>query len=225
MGHSKRCRENEKAVDATKSYAVDEAVELLLGTTPAKFDETVELAVRLGIDPKKPDQAVRGTLSLPKGIGKILRVVVFADGEDAEKALAAGADAAGGEDLIERVKGGWLDFDVAIAVPAMMRYVGQLGRVLGPKGLMPSPKSGTVTNEIESAVKEFKAGKLEFRTDKGGNVHAPVGKRSFSAEDLKENIQAFIDHIRHVKPAAARGRYILGITLSTSMGPGIPLAV
>jgi large subunit ribosomal protein L1 len=225
MGHSKRCRENQKAVDPTKTYSVDEAVELLLGATPAKFDETVELALRLGIDPKKPDQAVRGTVSLPKGIGKTLRVVVFAEGEDAEKALAAGADAAGGEDLVERVKGGWLDFDVAIAVPAMMRHVGQLGRILGPKGLMPSPKSGTVTNEIESAVSEFKAGKLEFRTDKGGNVHAPVGKRSFSAEDLKENVQAFIDHMQKVKPAAARGRYILSVTLSTSMGPGIRLAV
>jgi len=225
MSRSKRHSANASTVDRTKQYAIDEALEVLQGLTTTKFDETVEIAVRLGIDPKKPDQAVRGTLSLPKGIGKTLRVIVFAEGEQAEQARAAGADEAGGEELVEKVQGGWLDFDVAIAAPAMMRHVGKLGRVLGPKGLMPSPKGGTVTNEIESAVAEFKAGKIEFRTDKGGNVHAPVGKRSFPVEDLKENIQAFVDHIQHIKPSAARGRYILGVTLSTSMGPGIRLAV
>ncbi|NQT87010.1 50S ribosomal protein L1 [bacterium] len=225
MPHSKRHRENETAIDSAKRYSIDEALEVLLGSTGAKFDESVEIAIRLGVDPKKPDQAVRGTLSLPNGIGKTLRVVVFAEGEQAEQAIAAGADDAGGAELIEKVKGGWFDFDVAIAVPAMMRHVGQLGRVLGPKGLMPSPKSGTVTNDIDAAVAEFKAGKIEFRTDKGGNVHAPVGKRSFPVEDLKENIQAFVDQIHHVKPAAARGRYILSATLSTSMGPGVRLAI
>jgi len=225
MKHSKRYLESAQKVDPAKAYSVDEAVQLLKSFKSTKFDETVEIAFHLGVDPKKPDQAVRGTLSLPKGIGRTLRVVVFAEGEVAAKAKAAGAVEAGGQELIDRVAGGWMDFDVAIATPAMMRQVGRLGRVLGPKGLMPSPKSGTVTDDVEAAVREFSAGKLEYRADAGGNVHAPVGKKSFAPEDLKANIEAFIERIRQTKPASAKGRYILGVSVSTSMGPGIRLAV
>jgi len=225
MKRSRRYQESSKVVDPKASYTVDEALELIRQFGPAKFDETVELVLHLGVDPKKPDQAIRGTISLPKGTGRTMRVVVFAEGEAAEKARAAGAVEVGGQELIDRVMGGWTDFDVAIATPGMMRQVGRLGRVLGPKGLMPSPKSGTVTADVETAVREFQAGKIEYRTDAGGNVHVPVGKRSFAPEDLKANIEAFVERIRQVKPAAAKGRYILGATLSTTMGPGIRLAV
>jgi len=225
MHRSKRYRAGAEKVDATKTYELDEALEVLKGLDGAKFDETVELALHLGIDPKKPEQAVRGTVSLPKGIGRTLRVIVFAEGEQAEAAQAAGAEAVGGQDLIDRVQGGWLDFDVAIAVPAMMRLVGRLGRTLGPKGLMPSPKSGTVTDDVTAAVTEFKAGKIEYRADAGGNVHAPVGKKSFAPDDLRANIEAFIEHIRQARPAAAKGRFILSAAVSTTMSPGIRLAV
>jgi len=225
MKHGKRYREDAKKVEPKKAYGIAEAIELAKSTNGAKFDETVELVLRLGVDPKKPDQALRGTISLPKGIGRSLRVVVFAEGEMAERAKAAGAEAAGGQELIDRVQGGWLDFDVAIAVPAMMRLVGRLGRLLGPKGLMPSPKSGTVTDDVEAAVGEFKAGKIEYRTDSGGNVHAPVGKKSFATEDLQANVEAFIERMRQIKPSGAKGRYILSAHLTTTMGPGIPLAV
>lgn len=225
MKHSKRYEESAKGVDHDKSYTVDEAIALLKGFKGAKFDETVGIAFHLGVDPKKPDQAVRGTISLPKGIGRSVRVIAFAEGEQAAKAKAAGAEEAGGQELIDRVSGGWTDFDVAVATPAMMRQVSRLGRLLGPKGLMPSPKSGTVADDVESAVREFRAGKLEYRADAGGNVHAPVGKRSFSPEDLKANIEAIIERIRQAKPASAKGRYILGVALSTTMGPGVRLAV
>jgi large subunit ribosomal protein L1 len=225
MHSSKRYRAAREKIDPEQTYGLDQAVALLKDLPGAQFDETVEIAMKLGVDPKKSDQAVRGTISLPKGIGKTLRVIVFAEGEQAEQALAAGADAAGGQELIDRVQDGWVDFDVAIAVPAMMRHVGRLGRTLGPKGLMPSPKSGTVTDEVASAVSEFKAGKIEYRLDSGGNIHAPVGRKSFPAEDLKANIEAFIDHIRQARPASARGRFIQGVSLSTTMGPGIRLAV
>jgi len=225
MHRSKRYTEGSGKVDAEKLYGLDEAVELLKGLPAAKFDETVEIAMYLGVDPKKADQAVRGTISLPKGIGKTQRVIVFAEGEPADQAREAGADEVGGQELIEKIQGGWLDFDVAIAVPAMMRNVGRLGRTLGPKGLMPSPKSGTVTNEVVDAVQEFKAGKIEYRADAGGNIHAPVGRKSFSIEDLKANIEAFIEQIRRAKPTSAKGRYILGVSLSTTMSPGIRLAV
>jgi large subunit ribosomal protein L1 len=225
MKRSRRYQESAQTVDHTKAYTVDEAVALVKGFKSTKFDESVEIAFHLGVDPKKPDQAIRGTISLPKGIGRSARVIVFAEGEAAAKAKAAGADEAGGQELIDRVTGGWTDFDVAIAVPAMMRVVGRLGRVLGPKGLMPSPKSGTVTDDVETAVREFKAGKLEYRLDATGNIHAPVGKRSFAPEDLKANIEAFIERIHQAKPASAKGRYILGVSLSTTMGPGIHLAV
>ena len=225
MDRSRRYRKAEEKIDRKKLYELDEAIELLKGLDGSKFDESVEVVLHLGIDPKKPELGVRGTISLPKGIGRTLRVIVFAEGEQAEQATAAGADAVGGQDLIERVQGGWMDFDVAIAVPAMMRNVGRLGRTLGPKGLMPSPKSGTVTDDVAAAVEEFRAGKIEYRADAGGNVHAPVGKKSFAAEDLKANITAFIEQIRQAKPAAAKGRYILGVALSTTMSPGIALAV
>ena len=225
MKRSRRYRQCASKIDPKKLYDLDEAIALLKSLDGAKFDETVELVLHLGIDPKKADQNIRGTISLPKGIGRTQRVVVFAEGAQAEEAKAAGADEVGGQDLIERIQGGWLDFDVAIATPAMMRQVGRLGRILGPKGLMPSPKSGTVTDDVAQAVREFKAGKIEYRADAGGNVHAPVGKKSFPPEDLKANIEAFIERIRQVKPPAAKGRYILGAALSTTMGPGIKLAV
>ena len=225
MKRSKRYQESAKGVEPAKSYTVDEAIGVIKALPITKFDETVEIAFHLGVDPKKPDQAVRGTISLPKGIGRTLRVVVFAEGELAAKAKAAGAQEAAGQELIDRITGGWTDFDVAIAAPAMMRQVGRLGRVLGPKGLMPSPKSGTVTDDIEKAVREFSAGKLEYRADSGGNVHAPVGKKSFSPEDLKANIEAIIERVRQAKPSSAKGRYMLSVSLSTTMGPGLRLAV
>jgi large subunit ribosomal protein L1 len=191
----------------------------LFGTT--KFIQTVEVSTNLGIDPKQSDQNVRGSVALPHGIGKAVRVAVFAQGENAEKALAAGADIVGGDDLAQRIKGGFMDFDVALATPDMMGVVGPLGRVLGPRGLMPSPRSGTVTTDIASGVREFKAGKIEFRNDKGGNVAAPVGKLSFSDTELLENIQTFLNHLRTVKPAAAKGTYVRSVTISATMSPGI----
>jgi large subunit ribosomal protein L1 len=189
------------------------------GTT--KFNQTVEVSTNLGIDPRQSDQNVRGSVALPHGIGKSVRVAVFAQGDNAEKATAAGADIVGGDDLAARIKGGFMDFDVALATPDMMGVVGPLGRVLGPRGLMPSPRSGTVTTDITSAVREFKAGKIEFRSDKGGNVAAPVGKLDFSAEQLQDNIAAFLNHLRTVKPTAAKGTYIRSVTISATMSPGI----
>jgi len=189
------------------------------GTT--KFIQTVEVSTNLGIDPRQSDQNVRGSVALPHGIGKSVRVAVFAQGDNAEKATAAGADIVGGDDLAARIKGGFMDFDVALATPDMMGVVGPLGRVLGPRGLMPSPRSGTVTTDITSAVREFKAGKIEFRSDKGGNVAAPVGKLNFSETQLLENITSFLNHLRTVKPTAAKGTYIRTVTISASMSPGI----
>lgn len=225
MRQSKRFRQASEKTDPQKLYELDEAIELLKGLPGAKFDETVEIAMHLGVNPKKADQAVRGTISLPNGIGKTLRVIVFAEGEQADQAREAGAEEVGSQDLIDRIQEGWLGFDVAVAVPAMMRKVGRLGRLLGPKGLMPSPKSGTVTDDVVSAVREFKAGKIEYRADAGGNIHAPVGRKSFPSDDLRANIEAFIAHIRQAKPSSAKGRYILGVSLSTTMSPGIHLAV
>ncbi|MCB9883135.1 MAG: 50S ribosomal protein L1, partial [Planctomycetes bacterium] len=191
----------------------------------AKFNEAVECVVRLGIDPKKTDQLVRGAVSLPHGIGKEVRVVVFAEGDRAEEAKAAGADAVGSGDLAQRIEGGWLDFDVAIASPDMMKHVGRLGRVLGPQGKMPSPKAGTVTMDVATAVKEFKAGKVEFRTDSGANVHAAIGRRNFTAQQLAENAAAFVSHIRSLKPPQARGIFVQKVVVSSTMGPGIRLAL
>ena len=200
------------------------AVTKLKEFATTKFDQTVEIAMRLGIDPKQSDQVVRGSVSLPGGIGKTVRVLVFAQGEKAESAKAVGADFIGGADLAEKIKGGWTDFDVAIASPDMMGVVGPLGRTLGPRGLMPSPRSGTVTEDVAGAVKEYKGGKVEYRADAGGNVHAIVGKLSFPEEKLVENITAFINHIRAAKPAAVKGQFFRSVTISATMSPGIPIA-
>jgi len=225
MKKSKRYRAAESAVDHNKKYPLAEALNVIKSQPSTKFDETIEIAVSTGLDPKKADQAVRGTISLPKGIGKTLRVIAFCPEDQVEAAKAAGAVEAGGEELVQRVNDGWLDFDVAIAAPSMMRFVGKLGRLLGPKGLMPAPKSGTVTDDVPAAVAEFAAGKIEYRVDAGGNIHAPVGKKSFPTEDLAANIEAFINEIQRAKPPAAKGKYIRKICLSSSMGPGVKVAV
>ncbi|HVS10141.1 MAG TPA: 50S ribosomal protein L1 [Planctomycetota bacterium] len=218
--HSKRYRTAAARVDRTRLYEPGEALALLQGLPGAKFDETVEVAVNLGIDPKKSDQLVRGAVSLPMGLGKTVRVIVFAEGERAEAARQAGADEVGAAELAERIAGGWMDFDIVIASPDMMKHVGKLGKVLGPQGKMPSPKSGTVTPDVAQAVREFKAGKVEFRTDAGGNVHAPVGKRSFKTEDLEVNLRAFLDHLASLRPATVKGQFVRKVSVSTSMGPG-----
>jgi large subunit ribosomal protein L1 len=190
-----------------------------------KFDQTVEVAVRLGIDPKQADQIVRGSVVLPNGIGKSLRVIVFAKGDKIAEAEEAGADEIGGPELAEKIKGGWTDFDACIAAPDMMGIVGPLGRILGPRGLMPSPRAGTVTPDVGKTVKEYKAGKVEFRNDSGGNVHAMVGKLSFEGEKLVENIQSFVDLIQSMKPVAVRGQYLRGIAISATMAPGVRVAI
>jgi large subunit ribosomal protein L1 len=211
-------------VPGETALPLSEAVSLLKSFNNTKFDQTVEIAMRLGLDAKQADQLVRGSIVLPNGIGKSLRVIVFAKGEKADEAKAAGAEEVGGPELAERIKGGWTEFDVCIAAPDMMGVVGPLGKVLGPRGLMPSPRAGTVTPEIAKTVKEYKAGKVEFRNDAGGIVHAVVGKLSFDAPKLIENIQAFISHIQTIKPAAIRGQYIKGITISGTMTPGVRIA-
>ncbi len=218
--HSKRYREASAKVDSATVYDAGEAFDLLKSLPAMKFDETVELVVRLGIDPRKSDQLVRGAVSLPKGLGKNVNVIVFAEGEKAEAAKAAGADEVGSAELAKRIQDGWLDFDIVIASPDMMKHVGKLGKILGPQGKMPSPKSGTVTPDVAQAVTDFKAGKVEFRTDAGGNVHAPLGKRSFSVDDLMANFTTFMDHILTLRPAAVKGTYVRRISVSTSMGPG-----
>lgn len=223
--HSKRFNKAQAMVDGSKAYPVEDAVKLLLNLPPVRFVESVEVAVRLGIDPKKTDQLVRGSVSLPKGTGKSVRIAVFAEGEKAKEAEAAGADIVGSKDLADKIQGGFDDFDMTIAAPDMMKHVGKLGRVLGPSGKMPSPKAGTVTPNIGDAVREFKAGKIEFRTDAGANVHAAVGQRSFEADDLVANINAFVDHIRAMKPPQAKGEFIRKVCVSTSMGPGVQVEV
>ena len=216
-----------KYLDATKKYDREqlftpaEAVELVRGLGTASFDESVELAMRLGVDPRKADQIVRGTVALPSGTGKDVRVAVFAAGDAAAEARAAGADHVGAEDLAAQVEGGMLDFDVAIATPDLMPLVGRLGRVLGPRGLMPNPKTGTVTPEVGKAVGEFKGGKVEYRTDRYGNVHVPIGKVSFSAEDLQQNLRAVLDEIQRAKPASSKGRYLRKISIAPTMGPSV----
>ena len=208
-------------VDREKLYGPGEAIKLLKSLATTKFDETVELNIRLGVDPRKADQIVRGSLALPKGTGKTMRVVAFAKGDKAKEAEAAGADAVGEEDLAERIQGGWMDFDAVVAAPDMMPVVGKLGRVLGPRGLMPNPKSGTVTDDVGKAVSDIKGGQIEYRTDKSGNLHLIIGKRSFPEDDLTQNYVTVIDEILRAKPAAAKGRYLKSVTLSTTMGPGI----
>jgi large subunit ribosomal protein L1 len=223
---SRRFRELAGKVDVAKQYALNDAISILKsGAKKCKFDESVDLAIKLDIDTKQADQLVRGSFSLPKGTGKTMRVICFAEGALAETAKKAGAVEAGGEELAKRVDGGWLEFDVAIAHPATMRYVGRLGKVLGPKGLMPSPKSGTVTPDVAKAVQEFKAGKIEFRNDSFGNVHVAVGKLSFSNEDIAANVKAMVDHIVAIRPQSVKGNYLRKITLTSTMGPGLRLAM
>ena len=222
---SKRMRALAEKVPGAEPMPLADAVALLKSFDNTKFDQTVEVAVRLGIDPKQADQIVRGSVVLPNGIGKSLRVIVFAKGDKVAEAEEAGADEVGGPELAQKIKGGWTDFDACIASPDMMGIVGPLGRILGPRGLMPSPRAGTVTPDIGKTVKEYKAGKVEFRNDSGGNVHAMVGKISFDGEKLVENIQSFIDLIQNMKPAAVRGQYMRGVAISATMAPGIRVAV
>ncbi len=212
-------------VDALKGYPLEEAVALVKETAYAKFDETVELTAVLGVDPRKADQMVRGTVVLPHGLGKSKRVAVIASGEKFKEAEEAGADIVGGDDLVERIKGGYLDFDALVATPDVMRSVGQLGKILGPRGLMPNPKAGTVTFDIKNAVREVKAGKVEFRVDKTGVIHVPVGKVSFDTPKLFDNCRSLLDAISRAKPASAKGRYVKNASLCSTMGPGVRLDV
>lgn len=220
---SKRIRAFRDKVDSTRAYPFDEAVSLLKETATAKFNETVEVAIKLGVDARKSDQAVRGATTLPHGTGSDVRVAVFTQGDAAEKARAAGADLVGMEELAEQVKGGMLDFDVVIASPDAMRVVGQLGQILGPRGLMPNPKTGTVTPDVETAVKNAKAGQMRFRTDKNGIIHGGIGKISFEAEAIRGNLEAVLADLKKAKPAAAKGIYMRKVTLSTTMGPGVTI--
>ncbi len=219
----KKYMEARQKVDRNQLYDPSEAMDLISGIAQSSFDETVELAVRLGVNPKHADQQVRGSVVLPHGTGKELRVAVFAKGEKLKEAEDAGADVVGSEDLVDKVQGGWLDFDVAVATPDMMSVVGKLGRVLGPRGLMPNPKAGTVTPDVSRAIQEIKAGKVEYRTEKAANIHVPLGKASFSSEQLLENFFAVMDALVRAKPAAAKGQYIRSVTISTTMGPGIKI--
>ncbi|PIP08059.1 MAG: 50S ribosomal protein L1 [Syntrophobacterales bacterium CG23_combo_of_CG06-09_8_20_14_all_48_27] len=208
-------------IEQGKRYPFREAVELVVSTARAKFDETVETAIKLGVNPQHADQMVRGSVVLPNGLGKSVKVLVFAKGDKEKEAMEAGADLVGSDDLIEKIKGGWLEFDRAIATPDMMGSVGKLGKILGPRGLMPNPKVGTVTFDVEKAVKELKAGRIEFRVEKAGIVHCPVGKVSFGAEKLRENIVALVEAIIKLKPASSKGTYLKNISLSSTMGPGV----
>lgn len=222
MKHGKKYQDSVKAFDLAKQYDAAEAVKVLLETAKAKFDETIELHVRLGVDPRQADQQVRGVLVLPHGTGKTKRVLVIAKGAKADAAQAAGADYVGAEELIAKIQNeNWFDFDVMITTPDMMGMVGRIGRVLGPKGLMPNPKSGTVTMDVEKAIAEVKAGKVEYRLDKTAIIHCPIGKKSFGAEKLTENYTALMDAIIKAKPAAAKGTYIKSVTLASTMGPGV----
>jgi large subunit ribosomal protein L1 len=210
-----------KTTPGKKTLPLKDAVQLLKTYNTTKFDQTVEIVIRLGIDPKQADQAIRGSIVLPNGIGKTLKVIVFAKGDKIDEAKSAGADEVGGPELAEKIKGGWTDFDVCIAAPDMMGVVGPLGKVLGPRGLMPSPRAGTVSPDVGKVVKEYKAGKVEFRNDAGGNIHANVGKLSFDAAKLEQNITAFINHVVNMKPGTIRGQYIKGIGVSATMSPGV----
>ena len=218
---SRKHREALEKVDRLKRYTFEEAVALLQDLPRAKFDETVEIAVRLGVDPRHADQMVRGTVALPNGTGRPVTVAVFAKGEKEREALEAGADIAGGEDLVEKVQGGFTGFDKSVATPDMMGLVGRLGKILGPRGLMPNAKLGTVTFDVATAVKELKAGKIDFRVEKNGIVHAPMGKVVFTAEKLLANIAAFLDQVQRLKPSTSKGTYIRGVSMSTTMGPGL----
>lgn len=220
---SKRFREIAKAYSTEKSYSVAEAVAILKSCPPVKFDQSIDLSLKANVDPRKSDQQLRGTVSLPNGTGKTLRILVFAKGDKVNEALAAGADFAGHQELVDKVAGGWVDFDVIIATPEMMREVGKLGKVLGPRGLMPTPKAGTVTNDVATAVKESKAGKIEFKLDRHGVINAAVGKLSFAADKIEENILRFVHDVLKAKPPGAKGHLIKSIALSSTMGPGLKI--
>ncbi len=224
MAHiGKNFKKAAESVDRNKRYRLDDALALVKKTAVRKFDESVDAAINLGVDPKHADQMVRGAVALPHGTGKVLRVLAFAKGDKAREAQDAGADFVGAEDMIEKIQGGWLDFDVSVATPDMMPLVGRIGRILGPRGLMPNPKTGTVSVEIGTAVREIKAGKIEYRVEKAGIVHAPIGRLSFEAEQLAENFHALLDALIKAKPAAAKGTYLKTISITTTMGPGIKL--
>ena len=222
---SKRHISNIKDIDRLKSYSVTEAVPLLKNMAAAKFDETVELAVNLGVDPKHADQAIRGTVSLPNGTGKDVKILVIAKGDNIDKAKDAGADYYGAEEYLEKIKGGWTDVDVIVSTPDMMAEVGRLGQILGPRGLMPNPKSGTVSNDVSKAVNELKAGKIEFRVDKEGIIHVGIGKLSFEADKIVENFNTFMDAIIKAKPNSLKGKYVKKVSISSTMGPGLKLDV
>ena len=223
--HGKKYLEAAKLVEPDRRYEIAEAAELLPKLSTSKFDGTVEAHLRLGVDPRHADQMVRGTVVLPHGTGRTSRVIVFAQGEKAQEALRAGADDVGGEDLVKRIEGGWLDFDVALAAPDMMGMVGRLGRILGRRGLMPNPKAGTITFDLERAVKEVKAGRIEFKVDKAGIIHCPFGKASFEPGQLGENLAVLIDAVNRAKPSATKGQYFKSLTVAASMGPGIRVDV
>jgi len=222
-GNGKTFRAALAKVDRNQRYLLEDSLRLVKETARAKFDETVEMAIRLGVDPRQADQNVRGTVSLPHGMGKTVRVLAFAKGEKEKEAQDAGADFVGSDELIKKISEGWFDFDKAVATPDMMAAVGRIGKVLGPRGLMPNPRTGTVTMDIGKAVKEIKAGKLDFRVDKAGIVHVPVGKASFSAEQLIDNARAVLTSILRAKPASAKGNFVRGVTISTTMGPGVKI--
>jgi len=223
MKRSKKYKEYREKVDRTKKYPLDEAVKILKENKFVKFDESIEVALRLGVNPKHADQMVRGTVALPHGTGTSVRVLAFAQGDKASEATDAGADFVGAEELAEKIQGGWTDFDVAVATPDMMKVCGRLGKVLGPRGLMPNPKTGTVTMDIGNAVKELKAGRIEFRVDKQSNIASAVGKLSFEEDKIMENVMAFVNAILKAKPATAKGAYLLGVSICSSMSPGIKL--
>jgi large subunit ribosomal protein L1 len=221
MWHGKRYRKGDERIDRARRYTVDEAVDIVKANASAKFDETIELAAHLGVDPRHSDQQVRGTVVLPHGTGKTIRVLVLTKGEKEKEAKDAGADHVGNQEFIKKLNEGWLDIDTIIATPDMMGEVGKLGKILGPRGLMPNPKSGTVTFDVSRAVRDAKAGKIEYRTDKAGNVQAPVGKASFSKEALAENVKMFLHELQRVKPPTAKGNYMKTVTVSSTMGPGV----
>ncbi|WP_018804768.1 50S ribosomal protein L1 [Salinispora arenicola] len=223
MQHSKSYRKAAAAIDRSKLYTPAEAVRLAKETTSVKFDATVEVAMRLGVDPRKADQMVRGTVNLPHGTGKTARVIVFAAGAKAEEAVAAGADEVGTDELVARIQGGWLEFDAAIATPDQMAKIGRIARILGPRGLMPNPKTGTVTMNVAKAVSDIKGGKIAFRVDKHSNLHLIIGKASFSEAQLVDNYAAVLDEVLRAKPSAAKGKYLKKVTLTTTMGPGVPV--
>jgi len=223
MPHSKSYRKAVELIDRSKLYTPSEAIKLAKETTSVKFDATVEVAMRLGVDPRKADQMVRGTVNLPHGTGKTVRVIVFAAGAKAEEAVAAGADEVGTDELVARIQGGWLDFDAAIATPDQMAKIGRIARILGPRGLMPNPKTGTVTMDVTKAITDIKGGKITFRVDKHSNLHLIIGKASFAEDKLVENYAAVLDEVLRAKPSAAKGKYLRKVTVTTTMGPGVPI--